>query len=117
MMKQRQFHFSDHIQPSRDEPIRSVISESDDSVIVAWHVSPGQQIKAHVHPNGQDTWTVLMGRGEYRIDEDGETIAIMQGDIIVAHKGEVHGVYNDGEEPLVFVSVVAPGNAGFDEIS
>jgi quercetin dioxygenase-like cupin family protein len=57
-----------------------------------------------------------MGRGEYQIDADGETIAIMQGDIVVAHKGEVHGVYNDGDEPLVFVSVVAPGDAGFEEL-
>jgi len=116
MTKQRQFRFSDHIQPSPDEPIRSVISESDDSVIVAWHVSPGQQINQHVHPNGQDTWTVLMGRGEYWIDADCETLEITQGDIVVAHKGEVHGVYNDGDEPLVFVSVVAPGDAGFEEL-
>lgn len=116
MTTQRQFRFSDHIQPSSDEPIRSVITASNDSVIVAWHVGPGQQIKPHVHPNGQDTWTVLMGRGEYWIDEDGETIAIMQGDIVVAHKGEVHGVYNDGDEPLVFISVVAPGDAGFEEL-
>lgn len=115
MTAQRQFRFSDHLQPSSGEPIRSVITESPESVIVAWHVAPGQQITAHVHPNGQDTWTVLMGRGEYRLDDDGETIEIVQGDVVVAHKGEVHGVYNDGEEPLVFISVVAPGDAGFEE--
>lgn len=116
MSKQRQFRFSEHIQPSPDEPIRSVITESEESVIVAWHVAPGQQIRAHVHPRGQDTWTVLMGRGEYRLDDDGETLEIMQGDVIVAHKGEVHGVYNDGDEPLVFISVVAPFDAGFEEL-
>lgn len=116
MSTQRQFRFSDHIRPSDGEPIRSVITESEDSVVVAWHVKPGQQIKPHVHPHGQDTWTVLMGRGEYQIDAEGETIAIMQGDIVVAHKGEVHGVYNDGDEALVFISVVAPYTAGFEEL-
>jgi len=116
MTDQRLFHFSDHIQPSRDEPIRSVITESDDAVVVAWHVAPGQQIKPHVHPNGQDTWTVLMGAGEYQFDAEGESIVIAQGDIVIAHKGEVHGVYNDGDEPLVFISVVAPGAAGFEEL-
>lgn len=115
MTTQRLFKFSEHIQPSSGDPIRSVISESPDAVIVAWHVAPGQEIRAHVHPGGQDTWTILMGRGEYRIDDEGETIAVMQGDIVVAHRGEVHGVYNDGDEPLVFISVVAPGDAGFEE--
>lgn len=116
MTTQRLFRFSDHIQPSRGEPIRSVITESDAMAVVAWHVSPGQEIRPHVYPDGQDTWTVLMGSGEYQIDADGETIAIAQGDIVVAHKGEVHGVYNDGEEPLVFISTVAPGAARFEEL-
>jgi quercetin dioxygenase-like cupin family protein len=116
MSQQRQFRFSDYIQPSHDEPIRSVITASDETLVVAWHVGPGQQIVPHVYPDGQDTWTILMGRGEYQIDADGETIAVMQGDIVVAHKGEVHGVYNDGDEPLVFISVVAPGNAAPEEL-
>ena len=64
MSTQRLFRFSDHLQPSHDEPIRSVITESDDTVVVAWHVGPGQEIRPHVHPDGQDTWTVLMGAGD-----------------------------------------------------
>jgi quercetin dioxygenase-like cupin family protein len=116
MATQRLYHFSEHIQPSRDEPIRSVIAASDDAVVVAWHVKPGQQIAPHVHPRGQDTWTILMGRGEYQLDADGETIEILQGDVVVAHRGEVHGVYNDGDEPLIFISVVAPGDAGFEPL-
>jgi quercetin dioxygenase-like cupin family protein len=111
MPQQRQFHFSEHIRPSMGDPVPSVISESADALVVAWHVGPGQQLDAHAHPDGQDTWTVLMGRGEYRIDEDGDVMEIMQGDIIVAHRGEVHGVYNDGDEPLIFISVLTPGDA------
>jgi len=36
------------------------------------------------------------------------------GDIAVAKTGQVHGAMNtDSTEPFIFVSVVAPGNAGY----
>jgi quercetin dioxygenase-like cupin family protein len=36
--------------------------------------------------------------------------------VVVAHRGEVHGVYNNGSESLVFVSVVAPAASGFEPL-
>ena len=87
-----------------------------DAVIVAWHVKPGQRISAHVHPEGQDTWTIISGRGEYQVAATGESTPIVSGDVVVAHRGEVHGVYNNGSEPLVFVSVVSPAASGFEPL-
>lgn len=113
MTARRIFHSADHFQPSDSEPIRAVITESPDAVVVAWHVQPGQTIAAHVHPHGQDTWTILSGRGQYRIDAEGHTEAVRQGDVVVATVGQVHGVCNDSDEPLVFISVVAPADAGY----
>ena len=40
--------------------------------------------------------------------------AIKQGDVVVARRGEVHGVHNDGAEPLVMVAVVSPAESGFE---
>ena len=57
----RVFSVSDFVQVSAGEPIRSVVSESADAVIVMWHVLPGQCIRPHVHPGGQDSWVVLAG--------------------------------------------------------
>ncbi len=116
MSPQRLFKVAEFLQPADGEPIRSVITESADAAVIAWSVKPGQRISAHVHPDGQDTWTILSGRGEYRFSEQGESVAITKGDVLVAHRGEVHGVLNTGQEPLVFVSVVSPAASGFEPV-
>lgn len=113
MTARRIFHSAEHFQPADGEPIRVVVTESPDAVVVAWHVRPGQTISAHVHPHGQDTWTILSGHGQYRTDVEGRTARIVAGDVVVAPLGEVHGVFNDGDEPLVFISVVCPAEAGY----
>ncbi|PZO44125.1 MAG: cupin domain-containing protein [Pseudanabaena frigida] len=113
MSKERIFTSSKFLQPNDDEPIRSVVTESKDAVVVAWHVNPKQKIAPHIHPNGQDTWTVLSGKGEYYLDATGSNKQIVAGDIAVAPVGCVHGVFNSGDEPLIFISVVTPAAAGY----
>lgn len=116
MHPQRQFKLDSFLQPADGEPIRSVITESADAVVVAWYVKPGQCISSHVHPQGQDTWTILSGCGEYRVDAQGACVTVGKGDVLVAHRSEVHGVLNTGQEPLVFVSVVSPAASGFEPL-
>lgn len=113
MSNQRVFKSSAYMQVSDGEPIRSVVIESAHSVIVAWHVEPGQTIAPHTHPDGQDTWTILSGQGQYQVDELGNTVAVVPGDVVVANKGQVHGVLCTSSEPLRFISVVAPLEAGY----
>ena len=112
----RLFKVSDFLQPAPGEPVRSVVTESADAAVVAWHVAPGQRISPHVHPDGQDTWIVLSGEGAYQLAADGEAIALTAGDVVVAHRTEVHGVLNTGTDPLVFVSVVSPALSGFEPL-
>lgn len=102
------------LQPHDGEPIRSVVHETADAAIVAWTVQPGQRIGAHVHPSGQDTWTVLEGEGEHQLDREGRTQHIQAGDVVVAPKGAVHGVLNTGAQPLVILSVVSPALSGYE---
>ncbi len=116
MSPQRLFKVAEFLQPADGEPIRSVITQSADAAIVAWYVKPGQHISAHVHPDGQDTWTILSGCGEYHVSALGQSIAIAKGDVLVAHRREVDGVLNTGQEPLVFVSVVSPAASGFEPL-
>ena len=103
-------------QPTDDEPIRSVVTQSKDAVVVAWYIKQGQKIPLHIHPQGQDTWTILAGKGHYYLDNNGTTKPIMTGDVVVAHTGEVHGVFNDNPVPLLFISVVSPADAGYQPI-
>jgi quercetin dioxygenase-like cupin family protein len=80
---QRIFRIAEFLQPSSapNEPIRSVISNTSDSAVIAWHVSPGQTIKTHVHPQGQDSWTVLAGAALYE-KGNGERVRVQQGDVV-----------------------------------
>jgi quercetin dioxygenase-like cupin family protein len=116
MSTNRIFKSAVFMQPSEGEPIRSVITQSDEATVVGWHIKPGQRIAAHVHPHGQDTWTILSGSGEYQLEVNGTSQSITAGDVVVAHTGEVHGVFNSGAVPLVFISVVAPLEAGFEPL-
>lgn len=106
----------DFFQATDDEPIRSVVTQSKDAVVVAWYIKQGQKIPLHTHPQGQDTWTILAGKGHYYLDNNGTTKPIMTGDVVVANTGEVHGVLNDNPEPLMFISVVSPADAGYQPI-
>ena len=116
MMTSRILSSSIFFQPTDDEPIRSVITQSKDAVIVAWFIKQGQKIPLHVHPQGQDTWTILEGKGHYYLDNNSTTQLIKAGDVVVAHTGEVHGVFNDDPEPLAFISVVSPADAGYQAV-
>lgn len=113
MSTERIFAVKQFQQAAEGEPIRSVITQSSDSAVVAWLVQPGQRISPHVHPDGQDTWTVLAGQGQYQFDRQGNTRPIRVGDVVVAHRNDVHGVLNDGTVPLEIVSVVSPAEAGY----
>lgn len=114
MPSERVFQIARFMQPADGEPIRSIVTESPDASIVAWHVRPGQRIQAHVHPQGQDSWTVVSGTGLYQTDAHGTTVAIGAGDVVIAPKGCVHGVLGTGTVPLVFISIVSPAAAGFE---
>jgi quercetin dioxygenase-like cupin family protein len=116
MSTQRIFKVADHLQANDGEPIRSVVHATDDAAIVAWTVKPGQRISPHVHPSGQDTWTILAGEGAYQLDATGQTVRIAAGDVVVAPTGAIHGVLNTGAQPLVFVSVVSPALSGYEPL-
>lgn len=113
MISNRLFKSADFLQASAGDPIRSVVTQSQEAVVVAWYVQTGQNIAAHVHPQGQDTWTILSGAGFYQLDEQGSSCAITVGDVLVAPVGAVHGVFNPHPEPLIFISVVTPAEAGY----
>jgi quercetin dioxygenase-like cupin family protein len=117
MSTTRIFHSSDFFQPTDSEPLRSVITESPDAVVINWYIKPGQEIPPHIHPKGQDTWIILSGEGKYYLDEAGRTKPIVAGDVVVAHPNCVHGVSNHSDRPLIFISVVAPADAGYQLVS
>ena len=112
------FTWADYLTPSEvsAEPIRSIVSLTSEAAVVAWTVAPGQRLPTHTHPKGQDTWTVLSGKGEYVVDAAGTTRSIGAGDSVVARTGDVHGLLNTGDVPFVFISLVTPSDAGHERL-
>ncbi len=74
------------------------------SSIAVWGVRPGQQVPAHTHPDGQDTWIAIRGELTYYLG-DGQKKVISAGHIDVAEPSQVHGAINEGSEDAVFVSI------------
>lgn len=107
---------AEHLRPQPGEPLRTVVAETADAAVVAWVVLPGQTIGNHVHPHGTDVWTVVSGKGLYQHHAGLAPLRLRSGDVAVARAGELHGVLNDSDEPLVFVSVVAPLSAGYEPL-
>ncbi|ARJ65131.1 cupin [Magnetospirillum sp. ME-1] len=103
----------EHTHPNPEQVERVVVAQSEQTALVVWHLLPGQEIAAHRHPHGQDTWVVISGEAEYLLG-GGETRMIKAGDLAIAAPGQTHGARNRGAVPFVFASVVAPSDAGFE---
>lgn len=78
------------------------VASSDHSRVNLWCLKKGQGIHPHVH-NGDHVWVVMEGSGNYLDGEKKQPVK--KGDILFVPAGLPHGIENDGEGGLVFVSV------------
>ncbi|NJK34708.1 MAG: cupin domain-containing protein [Oscillatoriales cyanobacterium SM2_2_1] len=111
-LSSRIFNAAQYFQPVEGEPIRSVVVETAEAAIIAWYLLPGQEIAPHIHPHGQDSWTILQGEGLYYLSAS-EQHPVAAGDVTIAPVGQIHGVRNTGIEPLILISTVTPSEAGY----
>lgn len=84
------------------------------SRIAVWGVRPGQEVPAHTHPEGQDTWVVLRGELTYYLG-NGERRIIRAGDLDIAARNEVHGAINHGLADAVFLSIYNAPDIGWTQ--
>lgn len=96
-------------------PEKNLVRTTAHAAVATYCLLPGQEVKAHRHPGGQDTWVILAGEGEYYLG-DGAVQPIRAGDIAVAEAGRVHGARNSGSADLVFVSILSPSTAGIEPV-
>lgn len=81
-----------------------------------WAVQPGQSVQKHRHMTSDDIWICIKGKGLFYPDTQSAGEEIQAGMVIVTPKGEVHGMLNTGDEPFVFVSIVAPMPSDFQAV-
>lgn len=69
-------------------------------------ILPDSGIGFHKHVHDEEVYIIISGQGEY-IDNDEKCHKVKAGDIMFCCKGESHGLFNTGTEPLVFGAVIA----------
>ncbi|PSF31442.1 cupin domain-containing protein [Aphanothece hegewaldii CCALA 016] len=101
---QRTFDVASLVRFSQEKAIVTEIAITEYSSIAVWGVLPGQQVPAHFHPDGQDTWVMIKGELTYYLG-DGQKKIISAGQIDVAVPLQVHGAINEGHDDAIFLSI------------
>ena len=114
-MDERIFNATDVVEFSDERAKNKKLAQTDDSAVFVWGVKPGQEVPAHVHPDGQDTWVMLQGTLTYYLG-NGETEQIEAGQVDVAPSETVHGTVNETDEDAIFVSIYSDPEIGYEEV-
>ena len=69
-------------------------------------LAPGQEQKIHDHADQDKFYYVLAGAGFFTVGDETQTCAA--GTLVLAPAGVPHGVRNEGNELLTFLTVIAP---------
>ena len=84
--------------PHTGEQIEFVVETSELLVIEAVWPRPGRRTGAHAHPGMEERWTVIEGRGAFRIGDAAVTEA-GPGETVVAPPRTPHEAWNPQETP------------------
>ena len=90
MLNSRIFALEAHVRFSEEAATVTEIIQTENSSIAIWGVKPGQIVKAHSHPNGQDTWVVLRGTLTYYLGNN-QSQSLNTGEVAIAEKTRFMG--------------------------
>ncbi|HEY2259585.1 MAG: cupin domain-containing protein [Geminicoccaceae bacterium] len=77
-------------------------------------VNPGGQTAEHYHPQAEELYYFVAGRGRMRLGE--EEAQVVAGDCVVIAPGTPHKLFNDGAQPLVLLCCCAPAYSHDDTV-
>lgn len=106
-MENRFFYLKDYTATVPEKATKHVLYQNERSNGVIWVIPPGEELPSHYHPETDDVWIILQGKGDYYLGQ-GKTFPIEPGMVIPAEKLDFHGARNNGTELLVFAAVSAP---------
>src|SRR5262245_12466131 len=85
---------------------RPGLTEARDLQLVRVTMPPGKGHAFHRHPAMEEIIYVVAGRAEQWVGRDNRVLG--PGEIAHIPKDVVHGTYNAGSEPLVFLAILSP---------
>lgn len=71
--------------------------------------SQGEGLKAHLHPESEEVYYVVKGKGTVYLGREEKSIKVEPNTALYIPSGIVHGVENTSEEKLIICFFVAPG--------
>ncbi len=106
MSKTHFIHALDHIGRRDDKAYKHTFFQSERLLTGLNCLQPGQQQQIHDHPEQDKFYFVLSGSGHFTVGD--QTQICGEGDLILAPAGVPHGVVNQSEDLLTFMTVIAP---------
>jgi mannose-6-phosphate isomerase-like protein (cupin superfamily) len=77
------------------------------NLAITWvDVPPGAEQRSHSHEDAEQVLVIVRGRGRMQVAGDEEGVSV--GDLVFIPPATDHGIVNDGDEPLVYVSATSP---------
>ena len=73
-------------------------------------LEPGASIGEHAHPNTEDLYLIVEGRGMGLLN--GERFPVGPGDLFLVKAGGSHGLINDSDDPLTFIGLLTQSKEG-----
>lgn len=70
-------------------------------------VEPDGTQPRHKHETSEQIWIALKGKGRLLLADD-QTLDFCAGDVVRFEDGDIHGLHNDSEEALEYISVTSP---------
>ena len=67
-------------------------------------LAPGNSVGEHTHEGDNEIYYILSGTGTY--NDNGTYVKIGPGDTTVCNDGELHGLVNDGDEPIELIALI-----------
>ena len=88
---------------------RPGLTEADQLLLVRVRMPAGRAHQFHRHPSMEEIIYVISGTAEQWVDR--EKRILQAGDSAHIPANLVHGTYNPGAEPLVFLAILSPASA------
>jgi len=96
----------DQVQFKSEKMSKVSLFDSDRFFCDVYCLEPGQIQKAHAHEGSDKIYYLLEGKGKITVGSEEKELTA--GEITMAPSGEVHGVVNHTQEPLVILVFMAP---------
>ncbi len=70
-------------------------------------IKPGAKNPPHRHPNSEQVWVALRGKGQLLL-EGGKEMSFAEGDVVRFEDGDLHGFENTSSSDFEYLSVTSP---------